>query len=371
MDNLNQSAAISFAEISGYPEADSVWDTLVCSSPDAWCWHTRRWKDYVLAAAKNRNPSDRSFFIFQNGKLVGFCPVVITDTRLNGTPIRHADYQGEGLPWPCVSSSVADRPNVLEQAIEHAELLARTEGADIIRFSVSSPYSSREASHFEPIAIKRNYVEVSYLSHLMTLTPDTPSSVRERYRRYVKKFSKLIRTEIVSDAAISEEIIEIYYNLHVKDAGGVVRDPTSYHKIGDAGRAGEGFFVIARLESNQPVGALFVSLLKNAAFDSSVGVDPDYQDQFVSHLMKWKAIEYLLAEGVEYYDLGMFSGTANWGRIPSKKQRGISLFKDGWTRGGFRLISAMEKFLTPRALDLALEAKKRELAAMMAESVNE
>ena len=123
---------------------------------------------------------------------------------------------------------------------------------------------------------------------------------------------------------MTPELEETYFKLHVKDAGGQFRSRESYTKQADIARGGEAFYVVAtHTESGTIVGMLLVSLYKNTAYDNSVAVDPDFADKYVSHLLKWRAIEELQKRKVPTYELGQKADPLS----STKKEIGISHFK--------------------------------------------
>ena len=84
---------------------------------------------------------------------------------------------------------------------------------------------------------------------------------------------------------------------------------------------------------------LLVSLYKNAAYDGSVAVDPDFASQNVSHLLKWRVIEELQKRKVPTYELGQKADPSS----STKKELGITHFKEGWSRDRTRSIWKIEK----------------------------
>jgi lipid II:glycine glycyltransferase (peptidoglycan interpeptide bridge formation enzyme) len=106
---------------------------------------------------------------------------------------------------------------------------------------------------------------------------------------------------------------------------------------------------------------LLISVNKKAAYDGSVAVDPNHQQYYVSHLMKWQAIQYLIDIDVKYYELGEVSESSSYLRQPSKKNYGISFFKDGWSRGKMKKTIVYEKYFSKSALNEFCNKKIHEL----------
>ncbi|HEY4517710.1 MAG TPA: GNAT family N-acetyltransferase, partial [Candidatus Paceibacterota bacterium] len=191
-------------------------------------------------------------------------------------------------------------------------------------------------------AAKYEYEPKHFDSHVIAITNETLGAVRERYRRYHKKYSSLFTLNVVEEAAVTPELEETYFQLHVKDAGRQVRSRESFTKQADTAREGEGFYVVTtHIKSGTTAGMLLVSLYKNIAYDNSVAVDPDFADRYVGHLLKWRAIEELQKRRVLTYELGpKYDNTS-----ATKKELGINHFKEGWSRGCTRTVWEMEKYL--------------------------
>jgi lipid II:glycine glycyltransferase (peptidoglycan interpeptide bridge formation enzyme) len=191
--------------------------------------------------------------------------------------------------------------------------------------------------------------------------------VRERYRRYVKKFMPRYELSIKEGDTVTPELEENYFHLHVKDAGGQFRSRESYRFQANLARNHEAFYVTAtRRDGSVRAGMLLVSVCKGAAYDNSVAVDPDFQDEYVSHLLKWTAIETLLARGVESYELGQKALSPTAVSIPSSKNYGISHFKEGWSKGAVKTIIMAEKFLDAAFLDAVVAVRTDALKAHFA-----
>lgn len=333
-------------------DLDATWSKVVAEAPQGWCWHTRRWGEFVKAAASADDAVDRTFFVFDDSGPVCLVPLAVCDTLEGPQTLRDASYNGGPLPWPCTVSGAHDANAIQKFAFMEAERRARESGAERIRFASYSPFiTAGPDKWFEEITQSFNYLDLSFDSHLVTVDRHVLSHVRERYARYVRKFKAQFECTIADGAAVDGKLEQSYFELHVKDAGGQFRSRESYARIADLARFGEGFFVTARdIGSDVLVGMLLVSLIKGAAYDTSVCVEPAYQDRFVSHQLKWRAIEHLQQLGVTHYDLGTRNVSATFEDIPTAKTRGISFFKDGWARGGTKPVYVAGKFLTGSGL---------------------
>ncbi len=109
-------------------------------------------------------------------------------------------------------------------------------------------------------------------------------------RKYQKKF--LISILLSND--ITPLIVSQYYALHVLDSGGDFRSISTYDKQFALLQKG-GFVVCAYDKENNsvPLGMLHILVSKNRAYDASVAIKPEYQQFYLSHILKNEAIKEL------------------------------------------------------------------------------
>jgi hypothetical protein len=342
-----------------------MWDRLVAKSAEGWIIHTRANFDFNFCAALEFDACDLSFFLMRGDNAIGLAPLTVQKRRIGAFEGREAAYYSGYLPWPCFANDLSDRAGVEELAFMELERRAREAGVGRIRLrSYPAAAIPEEDARVARVASTRRFAYSSFASHVIALEPDVLSKVRERYRRYHRKFSPQFELEVLDGTKLDESWEQTYFELHVKDAGGQFRSRESYTRQTDLARKGEGFYVAARhRESGRVAGMLLVSVLKDAALDNSVGVDPDFQEMYVSHLLKWRAIEELLKRGAKTYELGERAEPATLLKVPSPKNRGISHFKEGWARGNIRTVHELDKFLDDGFLAAHFDACRQALAA--------
>ncbi len=340
----NVSSNLSTVNVIDFEGSDEAWDYIVNNAPQAWCWHTRAWHSFIKSASEKMNFQDHSFFILKNNRPICLVPMATCDIQYENGITREAGYYGGPLPWPC---ALYGEVTVEKYAIEEAERRARSAGAGRMSFMSSSPFVKlRRDEWFDPILASLGYIDISFDSHLVLVDKNLLGNVRKTYRKQVARNKKSIETKIMRGALISEELTKKYLELHVKDAGGQFRSYESYRCQTNLVRQGEGFFVVASdVSSKKIVGMLLISIVKGAAYDNSVAVDPEFQNAGVSHIMKWRTIEELVDMGISHYELGMIFNTPKMNFIPSANQRGISFFKSGWSRDSSKKIFVAEKCL--------------------------
>ena len=343
--------------------AKQLWQALADRCPDAWFWHTWTNMQFNFVAGQKSEARNLSFFVTLRGEPVGIAPLMVNRTAIAELSGLEASYYGGPLPWPALVADVPDFERLEDFALTELEDRARQAGAGRIRLRLEGPLPASNQQSRLRRAIALKYLDSSYSSHWCEINNQTLVNVRERYRRYVRKFLPKYEMSIADCAAVTPELEETYFQLHVKDAGGEFRSRESYRYQADLARYGEAFYVVARKrQAGVIAGMLLVSVYKNSAYDNSVAVDPDYQDEYVSHLLKWTAIEELLRRGVNSYELGPKAGLPSLTLLPSEKNRGISYFKEGWAREGTRNVVMAEKFLSVEMLQAHMKTQSANLA---------
>jgi hypothetical protein len=356
-------SGLSTLEVCSAPDAAGVWKSLAESCPDAWFWHTWANMEFNFVAAQKNEARNLSFFVLQDEKPIGLVPLLVERARIgNDFSGWDAAYYGGPLPWPAFLSGLADFEIIEEYAFRELEQRSRQAGAGRIRIRLSPPQPlGNEQQRLARAISAHRYLDSSYISHSLDVQPDSLAHVRERYRRYVKKFMPQYELSVKEGEAVTAELEENYFQLHVKDAGGQFRSRESYRFQADLARNHEAFYVTAtRREGGTVAGMLLVSICKDAAYDNSVAVDPDFQEEYVSHLLKWTAIETLVARGVKSYELGQKALLPTIFSIPSAKNYGISHFKEGWSKGTVKTVVMAEKFLDTAFLSAVMAARASE-----------
>jgi hypothetical protein len=356
---------LSALELCATPDAAVVWKCLAESCPDAWFWHSWSNMEFNFVAAQNYEVRNLSFFVLLDGRPVGFVPLMVQRTQIGDYSGLDASYYSGPLPWPAFLPVLPNFEMIEDYAFQELERRARQAGVGRIRLRLSPPLlSGNEQRRFARAISVHRYLDSSYISHSLNVQQDTLANVRERYRRYVKKFTPRYELAIEEGDAVTPQLEEIYFRLHVKDSGGQFRSRESYRFQANLARNQEAFYVTATRRGRDVIaGMLLVSVYKAAAYDNSVAVDPDFQDEYVSHLLKWTAIESLLARGVQTYELGDKPFFPTMVCIPSAKSYGISHFKEGWSKGVVKTVMVAEKFLDLNFLQTITIARSDELKA--------
>jgi len=355
--------ADQFSDLAELADAPRLWKAILDASPDAGVWSTYSNYLFRLAYLQARRAlvADRSFVLFHDGQPCGLAPVVLArDDEIDEVV---ASYGGISLAWPVAVPGIGDPLEIERKVLDEVERRSRDGGAGQLSLMFAPADGGPEcAGRFHRIVRERHFIDTSYMAQCVEVSHDTLNTVRDRYRRYVRKFRDKYDLRIIGADNVNESLAATYMDLHVKDAGTVSRPLITYERQVDQVRAGEAFFVCAHKPSeDQIAGMLLIQLFKSAAFDASVAVDPRFENEGVSYLLKWRAIEHLVEIGVRHYELGRAAVSPSFDWLPSPKNYSISFFKDGWTRGRLRPVWCAERFYSTQALSRYLDRKKAAL----------
>jgi hypothetical protein len=319
-----------------------LWQEIVDASPDAWIWHTWAQHEYNLCAAEQFAAKDLSFFVYDGEKAIGVVPLIVQEKRSGDSIKREAIYYSGFLPWPAFRAEVTEQENVEDFAFSELEKRAREAGAQRLYARLTPPHNTgNEESRVKRIVSQNGYDVRTLEHHFTEVTPELLTHVRSRYD--YKHFSPLFDLYAVEGSDVTQDFEEIYFELHVSDAGGQFRSRESYTKQMDLVRAGEGFHVVARHKETRTIaGAALILVCKGTGFYGAVAVDPDMRKLCVGYQLQCQAIEELLARGIRFYDLGPIADTQKESSIHEKN---ISMFKKKISGTGSRHIYSVQKLL--------------------------
>jgi len=345
------------------PRSASLWNEIVDASPEAWFWATRAMHEYRVEYYKStgRFIADRSFALIRDGRPRGLAPLVLGHEPHAGDIV--ASHMDAPLPWPMAAPGADDPQELREALFDELEQRVRDAGAGLLRLSLAPPGVGADfANPFAKVVRDRSFIDISHVSHCAEINSDSLSRIRGSYRRDVNKSFPNYGLDILSKDNTPDWVARTYMELHIKDAGRVTRPLSTFERQIDLIRQGEGFIVSARnTASDRIVGMLIVSLHKAAAYYNSVAVDPDFERDHVSHMMQWTVFQHLIALGVPHYELGMAAIAPSYLWQPTKKNYGISFYKDGWSRGRTKTIWQAEKFYSRGVLERFWARKKEDL----------
>ncbi len=274
----------------------SEWSKVVKATSYAWFWSEYYEHCFRLITLEKKRVlvKDKSFFIYDKQKnLCGLVPLVFIES--NNYKGIEACYD-KPLPWPMIMEHAKNNTLIVEFIFSKIDELLNNDNVKKISWQYSPPDCDNNFSKIFTEAMREyRYIENSYMAHYVSISSETLDRIRKRYKRYVKKYINAYSLSIIDRANIDMDIVKEYMELHIKDSGAFHRPLETYIAQFDFVVQDDGFIVQANdNKTGNIVGMLLISVNKKAAYDGSVAVDPNHQQYYVSHLMKWQAIQYLI-----------------------------------------------------------------------------
>ncbi len=354
---------IKIKDVANVADSCNAWKSVIDNTDYAWYQHGYYYHKYAISFSRHakRLLKDDSFFVYQDGKLCGL--VVLVFTQSNEYSGIQCSYIAHPLPWPLIMDNIVDRDTVESFIFNEIDKRAKHAGAGKIQLCLDYPNNNIEMSKLYVNAVRRyKFIDVSYYSHCIRILHNPHDSIRKRYKRYVNNNLNKYKVRIIDNKNFYSDIANEYMKLHVKDSGMTHRPIQTYKSQLETVKNGEGFVVQVIENKNSIVVGMLVILFSNkSAYDWSVAVDPRCKNDYISHIMKWTVLSQLNNIGINYYELGKASIVADYLWQPSKKNYGISFFKDGWCRGGLKKVCMAEKYYNKNSIEKNILQKKNSL----------
>jgi hypothetical protein len=348
---------VNFISLNDLPDCEKIIDDIWSQSKQGWIWNTVQMFEFRKSCLpKGKETKDLSFVIYKEGKPIGFFFLLAFKSQT----YFEATFSAPPLYWPCFIDQYIDDLKINKETFAYIDGLCMDNNIGLLKLMLRGGES--ESKIYRSILAEHNYIDESYESHIVKPKEFNLSDVRAKYRQMVRKYTDKFVVKILLESDITEDIIQQYHKLHVLDSGGNFRDLNTYYKQFELFQKG-GFVVCAFVKENDtiPVGMLHILLSKNEAYDSSVAVNPEYHKFYLSHILKFHAIQYMQSEQVEVYELGQSFYCSTLSHIPSKKNYGINYFKDGWSGGRTRRVYKAIKFYQAESLNDFCTLKVSEL----------
>ncbi len=339
------------------PGAEAEWDAFCRAQGSAWFWHTTDWTRYMLAARPEREGRSLAFTVRDGKELVAVVPLAVEGDELvlGGAPC-----------WaPAISAELneARAERVLRTIFEHVDALAAEHGAVRAAFQLSPLAGS------QPVAaamLRAGYLEIGRTSQVLELGAGAETLRRgmtKGHRAAVKRGAEMFNVELLSGAAASNAALHEFRALHEAAAGRQTRPPETYDQMAEWAQRGEALLALVG-DGDTYIGGSYVSVFSGRAYYMSAAMDRSLSDQPVGHALQWAAIEWLIAHGVESYELGLQQFGPALHDVPTEKERSISRFKRGFG-GVLRLAPAWERWYSAEAFRTALTARVDAYAATL------
>ncbi len=344
-----------------------LWNEFCSASDEAWFWHTFEWHNYTLNYRPETNPRLLSFLCLSQTKPLAICPL-IQETVDDGTGILDQfSFGGDPVPAPALANGLGEkqRSQALRFVFQQVDRLAKEHSVRRVSFRTSPPASALWSSSCllaNPF-LRHRFHDVSLPTQVLDLAQDEPSllrAMRKGHRADVTRAEKLMSAQVFDQSNITEAFFEAYRLLHHKAAGRVTRPLSTFRMMFEWIQRGLAVLSCAML-NEKPVGFALISVYKDGAYYSSGCEDPEFNHLPIGHLLQWKAIQWLKANGVRRYELGLQFFAPQPHAPVSEKEMQISFFKRGF---GGQTVSCFrgEKFYDAISARRVLEERARQFA---------
>lgn len=334
------------------PVTAEDWHTLVCSSDDAWFWHTTEWLTFVKALGVEFFVDDLSFLVVLDGEVIAVCPLIV-ELRQG---YRRFSYLGEFIPGPAFRPGIAPavRAAAMDFYVSRLETLASEHQVGYARVIVPalSPVALRgETPSWNPL-LRYGYLEASAATQIVALTESEGAlwrAIRKGHRSDIKRAARSCQVHFWDHETITEEKFAQYRALHARDAGRVTRAPETFEMM--LNWIHHGFAVLVEAsQAGRSVAFAVEILFRHAAYYASSCKEPELTNLPTMHLLQWQAMVWLKARGYTHYDIGAQYFGPRWDMVPTAKELSISSFKRGFG-GETRRVDIVERFYSAAVLE--------------------
>jgi hypothetical protein len=336
--------SLKIKKLNKFKNQEELWNSLIDQSKYNWYYSTREFFNFNLQYLKERNIflNDYSFVVLENNIP---CAIVILLTRKSDALNKTVGfYSNDDLPWPIISDDVTDKEVLYNFIFDEIDKSAKKNGISKISFKYNlNQNSKREKNNFIKTVKKFSYIDKSYLSHLAIIN-ENKNIIRKSYLKNIKKNIDNYNISIMNYENFDKTFYKRYMDLHIQDSGKKYRSGKTYKMQFDLVKKNKGFVIQVFSKNNYLLGALVIYHDSISAYDASVAVQNSDKEHYISHIMKFIAMRHLNEINISEYELGLASILPTINNIPSKKNYGISFFKEGWTNGIYKKVMVTEKY---------------------------
>lgn len=324
------------------PDTKSVWDNFANNSDDAWFVHTTTWLKWVQEISNEKFMANLSFFIKKEDEIVAICPLIIE----KGPYGKQFSFLEAPIPSPALLNNleVDARQKVFEYYAQVLNQLAREQDVNYVSIKIPAPSKNYIESPL-PVAhpmLKYGYTNLPYLTQVIDLKKEEKQiwqQIRKGHRADIKKALKQCQAFAWDQSNINSDKIAEYQQLHQKDAGRKTRSESTFEMMHNWIRNNYAILVEVRVEE-KPAAFALIMTYKNGAYYGSGCKDPDRISLRASHLVQWKAIQWLKDHNYTIYDVGLQWFQPQWFITLDEKEFSIAHFKRGFGGQTIPLLTA-------------------------------
>lgn len=272
-------------DLAATPDDYAKWDAYCDMHKDAWWWHRTGWIKY--SAACGVQCDNFSFYVEQNGKIVGICPLILE----NG----HLKFGGNPSPAPiaCNAEAAAEMWAHIKTVMEKNNALEYwIRGKPIFNDGVWSDLSWRT----QVIRVKEH---------------DSIKHLRKSYRNLA------LSTKYNVTKSTDVRDVKLLQAMHIKQAGRITRPQQTWDLMAAWISSGYAYTMIATNSDGDCVGAIYIYKYKGREYYGHAATI----EQNVNHKLLYEAIR---TSDSDSFELG-------WqGHAENKKEENIEFFLRGF-----------------------------------------
>lgn len=336
--------SLKVKKLDKFEDQEAVWNKLIEQSEYNWFWSSIEFFNFNLQYLKERNIflNDSSFIVTENDIPCALVILIIIKSEIKNKVI--GSYNNAPLPWPIISNNFTDKEVLYNFVFDEIEKKVKEYGISKVSFSYNLNQKSKtEENNFIRTVRKFNFIDKSYLSHLAFINGNK-NIIRKSYLKNIKKNIDDCNILIMNSQNFDETFYKKYMALHIQDSGKRYRSDITYKMQFDLVKKDKGFVIQVFSKKNNLLGSLIIYHDRLSAYDASVAVLNSDKENYISHIMKYTAMQHLYEINITHYELGLASIAPTIDNIPSKKNYGISFFKEGWTNGMYKKVMVAEKY---------------------------
>ena len=329
-----------------------AWDSFCLQSDSAWFRHTTRFLDCVLNCRFDGKSKNLSFMMREQNKIVAIVPLIMQTIHDEPENYEFAMFNNNDTPYPAFSNELReDKKNTITKIIfGEVDRLAKENKILYSRFSLEPLCSEllEGRQRFNPLT-KFGYHETSLSTNIIDLRmPENEllMNIRKGHKADIKAASRDgYIVDIFDKDNISEEIFNIYKNLHFTAAGRQTRPIKSWDLMCSWIKDDYAFLLLERNKKNtEYISGAYVITSKQQAHYGSGATHPNLDKiRGIGHLAQWEAIKFLRRKGYLFYETGWNYAPVISQEVASQKELNISHFKSGFGGEVFPLFRG-EKF---------------------------
>lgn len=316
-------------------ETYKEWDDFCLVSDDAWFWHTSHWLEYTLRIEEHNRSESKSFFVRKDGVIIAICPLLLEEQ--NGVKEFSLNHYYGFMPAFANHLTQKEHAAVMKVTFGQIDFLAKENQIKkaMMRGAVLNPSFLETHEQSSNTLMKFGFLDTSLNTQVIEVR--RPLEVLKKEMRHghasdIQKASKLVQVEICDAGNITKEVSDAYRALHRKAAGRETRTAATFDMMHEWIKNGWAFLVGAKKDGVFISFSYFFIFKKGVYYGSSCN-DRETGNVPASHLIQWKAIEWMHAHEVAFYEIGWQYFSLTLSDFPDDKHLNISKFMRGF--GGF------------------------------------